>query len=80
MLVNAAAGLMAGGLARTPGEAMAKAAEAVDSGRAMAVLEKLQKNLPNSEPVIGWITRIPVLGGTPTFGGTGGNRLVGRLG
>ena len=43
VLVNAAAGLMAAGLARAPGEAMAKAAEAVDSGRAMAVLEKLQK-------------------------------------
>ena len=43
VVVNAAVGLMAGGLALAPGEAMAKAAEAIDSGRAMAVLEKLQR-------------------------------------
>jgi len=41
--VNAAVGLLAAGLAPTPREAMIKAAEAIDSGRAMAVLEKLQK-------------------------------------
>jgi anthranilate phosphoribosyltransferase len=43
VLVNAAAALMACGLAGDPGEGMAKAAEAIDSGRAAAVLEKLQK-------------------------------------
>ena len=42
-IVNAAVGLMAGGLANAPKEAMEKAAEAVDSGRAMAVLEALQE-------------------------------------
>jgi anthranilate phosphoribosyltransferase len=41
--VNAAVGLMAGGLANTPKEAMEMAAEAIDSGRAMGVLEALQK-------------------------------------
>jgi len=42
-IVNAAVGLMAGGLAKAPKEAMEKAAEAVDSGRAMAVIEALQE-------------------------------------
>ena len=42
-IVNAAVGLMAGGLAKAPKEAMEKAAEAIDSGRAMAVLEALQE-------------------------------------
>lgn len=46
VVVNAAAGLMAAGLAATPGEGMAKAAEAIDSGRAKTVLEKLQKKFP----------------------------------
>jgi anthranilate phosphoribosyltransferase len=41
-VLNAAVGLMAGGHAPTPGEAMTRAEEAIDSGRAMAVLEKLQ--------------------------------------
>ena len=36
VLVNAAAGLMAAGLAATPHDAMARAAEAIDSGRARA--------------------------------------------
>ena len=42
-LVNAAVGLMAGGLAHAPKEAMDNAAEAIDSGRAMAVLGALQE-------------------------------------
>jgi anthranilate phosphoribosyltransferase len=42
-IVNAAVGLMAGGLAQAPKEAMEKAAEAIDSGKAKAVLEALQK-------------------------------------
>ena len=42
-IVNAAVGLMAGGLVKAPKDAMEKAKEAVDSGRAMAVLEALQK-------------------------------------
>jgi anthranilate phosphoribosyltransferase len=42
-VVNAAVGLLAAGLAPTPREAMIKACEAIDSGRAMTVLEKLQK-------------------------------------
>jgi len=42
-IVNAAVGLMAGGLAKAPKEAMEKAAEAIDSGRATAVLEALQE-------------------------------------
>jgi anthranilate phosphoribosyltransferase len=43
VLVNAAAGLMAAGKAATPREGVAKAAAAIDSGRAMAVLEELQQ-------------------------------------
>jgi anthranilate phosphoribosyltransferase len=46
VLVNAAAGLMAGNLAGTPRSAMLKAAESIDSGRALAVLENLQKKFP----------------------------------
>ncbi len=46
VLVNAAAGLMAVGLAGTPRSAMRKAAESVDSGRALAILENLQKKFP----------------------------------
>ena len=48
VLVNAAAGLMAAGLADTPRSAMLNAAESVDSGRALAVLENLQKKFPLS--------------------------------
>jgi len=43
VLVNAAAALMACGSASGPGEGVAKAAEAIDSGRATAVLENLRK-------------------------------------
>jgi len=43
VVVNAAVGLLAAGLAGTPREAVAKASEAIDSGRALAVLDKLQK-------------------------------------
>jgi anthranilate phosphoribosyltransferase len=46
VLVNAAAGLLAAGLAGTPREGVAKAAEAIDSGRAMGVLKQLQQNFP----------------------------------
>jgi anthranilate phosphoribosyltransferase len=46
VLVNAAAGLMAAGIAGTPREGMAKAAEAINSGRAMAVLKQLQQKFP----------------------------------
>jgi len=42
-IVNAAVGLMAGGLANAPKEAMEKAAEAIDSGKAKTVLEALQE-------------------------------------
>jgi anthranilate phosphoribosyltransferase len=48
VLVNAGAGLMAAGLAMTPREGVAKAADAIDSGRAMAVLERLQEKFPKS--------------------------------
>ena len=48
VLVNAAAGLMAVGLAATPREGVALAAEAVDSGRAMAVLKQLQREFPKN--------------------------------
>jgi len=48
VLVNAAAGLMAAGLAATPREGVARAAEAIDSGRAMAVLERLREKFPKS--------------------------------
>ena len=46
VLVNAAAALLAAGLAMTPSEGIAKAADAIDSGRAMAVLERLQQKFP----------------------------------
>ena len=46
VVVNAAAGLMAGGLAKNSAEGVAKAAESIDSGRAAAVLEKLQNKFP----------------------------------
>lgn len=42
-VVNAAVGLLASGLASTPHEAVAKASEAIDSGRALGVLQQLQK-------------------------------------
>ena len=48
VLVNAAAGLLAAGLAATPRDAVAKAAEAIDSGRAMAVLKQLQRDFPKT--------------------------------
>ncbi len=48
VLVNAAAGLMAAGLAATPQEAMARAADAIDSGRAMVVLKQLQEKFPKT--------------------------------
>jgi anthranilate phosphoribosyltransferase len=44
VMVNAAAGLMAAGLAESPRAGMALAAESVDSGRALGVLEKLQEH------------------------------------
>jgi anthranilate phosphoribosyltransferase len=43
VLVNAAAGLMAAGVAETPRAAMSKAAESIDSRRALGVLEKLRE-------------------------------------
>jgi anthranilate phosphoribosyltransferase len=43
VLVNAAVGLLASGRAATPREAVAKASEAIDSGRALDVLRQLQK-------------------------------------
>jgi anthranilate phosphoribosyltransferase len=46
VVVNAAAGLMAGGLVKNPREGVAKAAESIDSGSAAAVLEKLQNKFP----------------------------------
>jgi anthranilate phosphoribosyltransferase len=46
VLVNAAAGLLAAGLAATPREGVALAADAIDSGRAMVVLERLQEKFP----------------------------------
>ena len=48
VLVNAAAGLMAAGVASTPAVGMEIAMESIDSGRAAAVLEKLRKNFPVS--------------------------------
>ena len=48
VLVNAAAGLMAAGLAGTPREGVVLAAEAVDSGRALAVLKQLQSEFPTN--------------------------------
>jgi anthranilate phosphoribosyltransferase len=46
VVVNAAAGLMAGGLAQGPREGVVKAAESIDSGSARAVLQKLQNKFP----------------------------------
>jgi anthranilate phosphoribosyltransferase len=46
VLVNAAVGLMAAGLATAPREGMAMAGESIDSGRAMAVLKHLQREFP----------------------------------
>ncbi len=46
VLVNAAAALMAAGVAQAPGEGMKQAAEAIDSGAARAKLEELQKFRP----------------------------------
>ena len=43
VLVNAAMALLAAGLASTPGEAVGKASEAIDSERALGVLSRLQK-------------------------------------
>jgi anthranilate phosphoribosyltransferase len=43
VVVNAGVGLLASGLASTPREAVAKASEAIDSGRALGVLQQLQK-------------------------------------
>jgi anthranilate phosphoribosyltransferase len=43
VMVNAAVGLLAAGLASTPREAVSKASEAIDSGRAMSVLDRLRK-------------------------------------
>jgi anthranilate phosphoribosyltransferase len=39
---------MAAGLAATPREGVAKAAEAIDSGCAMAVLKQLQREFPKN--------------------------------
>jgi anthranilate phosphoribosyltransferase len=46
VLVNAAAGLLAAGLAATLREGVGKAAEAIDSGHAMAILKELQREFP----------------------------------
>lgn len=46
VLVNAAAGLMAAGRAKTPKEGVVLAADAIDSGCALAVLDSLRKNFP----------------------------------
>ena len=46
VVVNAAVGLLAGGLAADRAEAMRMAAESVDSGRALDILKKLQKKFP----------------------------------
>ncbi len=43
VVVNAAVGLLAAGLAATPRDGMAKASEAIDSGRALGVLNQLRK-------------------------------------
>jgi len=43
VVVNAAVGLVASGLATTLREGVAKASEAIDSGRAMGVLDQLRK-------------------------------------
>ena len=47
VLVNAAAGLVAAGLAGDLKSAMAKAAESIDSGAAAERLEQLQKKFPS---------------------------------
>ena len=47
VLVNSAAALMAAGMAATPREGVRQAAQAIDSGRALAILHKLQKEFPH---------------------------------
>jgi anthranilate phosphoribosyltransferase len=47
-LINAAAGLMAGGMSSTHRESMVLASKSIDCGQALAVLKKLQKNFPVS--------------------------------
>lgn len=46
VLINAAAGLFAAGRAGDPRSALAGAVESIDSGRALGVLEKLQRDFP----------------------------------
>jgi anthranilate phosphoribosyltransferase len=46
VLANAAAGLMAAGLSQAPLDAMERAAQAIDSGRASSVLKQLQTRFP----------------------------------
>jgi anthranilate phosphoribosyltransferase len=46
VLINAAAGLLAAGRAADPRSARAMAEESIDSGRALGVLEKLQREFP----------------------------------
>ncbi|MSV34872.1 MAG: anthranilate phosphoribosyltransferase [Bryobacterales bacterium] len=46
VLINSAAGLFATGRVSDPRSALVDAAEAIDSGRALGVLEKLQKSFP----------------------------------
>jgi anthranilate phosphoribosyltransferase len=48
VLVNAAAGLLAAGVAPDLGGGMELAKKAIDSGAAMAKLEQLKKKFPNS--------------------------------
>jgi anthranilate phosphoribosyltransferase len=48
VLVNAAVGLVAGGLASSLKEGMTKAAQSIDSGEAMARLSLLQKHFPHA--------------------------------
>ena len=44
VLLNAAAGLMVAGLANSPKTGVVLAAQAIDSGKAVAILQRLQKN------------------------------------
>jgi len=53
VLVNAAAGLIAGGLVKDPREGIAKAAQSIDSGSAAAVVEKLRQKFPARRPPAG---------------------------
>ena len=48
VILNAALGLLALGRAQTPREAMEMAAHSVDSGKALAILNKLRKKFPAS--------------------------------